>query len=71
MTENGSYVTRAELNAHLGPLRDDLHDIKTDVKKLLAAQAGGQTVSSWNRFLVGTVIAFAGLAVAAISVLAH
>lgn len=27
-TTNGEYVTRAELIAHLGPMRDDIHEIK-------------------------------------------
>lgn len=39
MTDNGSYVTRAELAAHLGPMREDVQEIRDDVKSLLASQA--------------------------------
>ena len=38
--ENGNYVTRAELKAHLDPMKSDIHEIHGDVKTLLLAHAG-------------------------------
>lgn len=38
MEGNGSYVTRAELAAHIQPMRDDIKEIGDDVKKLLREQ---------------------------------
>ena len=52
---NGSFVSRAELAAHLEPIRDDVKEIRDDVKSLLRSQAASSALSSWNRFLFGTV----------------
>lgn len=52
---NGNFVTRAELAAHLNPLREDVTEIREDVKALLASQAASRALTIWNRFLVGTV----------------
>lgn len=52
--ENGSYVTRAELRAHLEPIREDVAEIRTDVKSLLGFQAASAAISSWQRFWIGT-----------------
>lgn len=48
MTENGngSYVTWRELNLVILPLKDDLAEVKGDVKKLLAGQAGAAALES-------------------------
>jgi len=50
-TENGNYVTRAELSAHLTPMRSDISEIKGDVKTLLARDAGVQAVSKYRRII--------------------
>lgn len=60
MTENGNYVTRAELKATVEPMRSDLTEVKADVKTLLAAQAGSRAVSGLLRHvstLTSTLIA--------------
>lgn len=49
------YVTRAELKAHLDPMRTDIKEIRSDVKSLLGSQAGGQALSAWNKFLLAGV----------------
>jgi hypothetical protein len=54
-TGYNEYVSREELAAHLGPINQSLSDIRTDVKALLAFQAGARAVSSWQRFWIGTV----------------
>lgn len=43
MTEN-EYVTRAELTAHLDPMKEDIAEIKSDVKSVLLVQAGTRAV---------------------------
>lgn len=40
-TTNGDLVTRAELNAHLQPLRDNIKDIKEDVHEIREALGAG------------------------------
>lgn len=64
--ENGHHVTRAELEAHLKPIREDVSEIRTDVKSLLASQAGQSALSAWHRAVliplsVGSVGALATL----------
>lgn len=64
--QNGTHVTRAELEANLKPLRADVAEIRDDVKSLLAAQAGAAALSAWHRAVliplsVGTVGALATL----------
>ena len=46
MSENGTYVTRAELKAHLDPMRQDISEIHADVKTLLLAHAGEVAVEA-------------------------
>lgn len=55
MVENGSHVTRAELEAHMAPLRSDIREIKGDVKTLIEANAAGRAVSGYQRFIFGTI----------------
>jgi hypothetical protein len=38
---NGDNVTRAELNAHLQPMRDDIHEIRQDVSEIRTALGAG------------------------------
>lgn len=40
-----TFVTERELNAHLEPIRNDLGEVKADVKSLLLAHAGQRAVS--------------------------
>lgn len=39
--ENGGHVTRAELNAHLVPMRDDITEIRQDVHEIREALGAG------------------------------
>lgn len=59
MPENGSYVTRAELSAHLTPMREDITEIKKDVKTMLTAQAGWRGAADARRF--GTTVVASSL----------
>lgn len=43
MSEN-EYVSRAELTAHLDPMKEDIAEIKGDVKSVLLVQAGTRAV---------------------------
>jgi hypothetical protein len=54
-TGYNEYVSREELAAHLTPINQSLGEIRTDVKSLLAFQAGSRAVSSWQRFWLGSV----------------
>jgi hypothetical protein len=68
MTENGDNVTRAELMAHLNPIKSDIWEIKSDVKILLRNDAGTIAVSNWKKFWVGAFgIAFLGLIVTVVT----
>lgn len=40
-TSNGDHVTRAEMNAHLQPMRDDIHEIREDVGEIRLALGAG------------------------------
>ena len=53
---NGEYVTRRELNLIVKPLEDNIGEIKSDVKTLLASQAGSKALSVYQRFIFGTVV---------------
>lgn len=46
MNDNGSLVSRAELKAHLDPMRSDINEIKQDVKTLIIAQVGAQAINT-------------------------
>ena len=52
---NGEYVTRRELYLITKPIEDNVGEIKADVKTLLAAQAGSRALSTYQRWLFGTV----------------
>lgn len=41
MPINGEYVTRAELNAHLHPLRENMKEIKEDVHEIRISLGAG------------------------------
>lgn len=62
--ENGTYATRAELNAHLTPMKSDIAEIKADVKSLLLARAGSSAVADRRRFFSDRVLATGALIVA-------
>jgi len=49
-------VTRRELNLIVKPLEDNIGEIKSDVKTLLASQAGSKALSVYQRFIFGTVV---------------
>lgn len=70
MTENGNYVTRAELKAHLDPMKNDIAEIKGDVKTLVVAQAKEAAVSIWQRRLSTRALSWGALIVGALSPLA-
>jgi ABC-type hemin transport system substrate-binding protein len=53
---NGGYVTRAELDANLRPMREDIHDVAADVKVLLLRSAGSSALSNAGKWVVGTVL---------------
>ncbi len=53
---NGAYVTWREFNLAWDPLKDDVAEIRRDVKALLASQAGDDAISGWQRWFFGTVI---------------
>jgi hypothetical protein len=40
-SHNGDHVTRAELNAHLQPLRDNIREIKDDVHEIRVTLGAG------------------------------
>lgn len=46
MPSENDFVTRAELKAHIDPMKDDIHEIHTDVKTLLLAHAGEVAVEA-------------------------
>lgn len=46
MTENANYVTRAELKAHLDPMREDIKAVGVDVKVLLLRSASTRAVGA-------------------------
>lgn len=56
MTDNGTPVTWREFNLFREPLIRDLAEIKGDVKTLLAAHAGSEALSGWQRWFFGSVI---------------
>jgi hypothetical protein len=60
---NGNPVTWRELNLVIEPIKEDLTEIKGDVKILLAAHAGSEAVSSWQRWFFGSAfVIVAGVA---------
>lgn len=67
---NGSYVTRAELKAHLDPMKSDITEIKGDVKTLVLAQAGQKAVSTLRMRFSTRALSWAALIVGALSPLA-
>ena len=69
MSENGSLVSRAEMKAHLDPMREDIREIKQDVKTLIIAQVGAQAIQSAKKDKGARKIAWGGLIVAGLSAL--
>ena len=67
MNENGSYVTRAELKAHLDPMKEDIGEIKEGVQTLLLERAGHQALAKSKRLLSDRVIAWGALCAAVLS----
>lgn len=65
--ENGNYVTRAELQAHIVPMKEDIAEIHTDVKALLLAQAGDTAVEAKARDGGARKLALGGLLVYVLS----
>lgn len=65
--ENGNYVTRAELKAHLDPMKSDISEIHADVKTLLLAQAGDTAIEAKARDGGARKLALSGLIVYVIS----
>lgn len=53
---NGTPVTWRELNLALDPLKTGLGEVRSDVKLLLAAHAGDEAVSRFQRGLLGGVV---------------
>lgn len=53
--QSSIYVTRYELDLHLGPMKEDIAEIKKDVKSLLGFRAGARALSTFQRWLLGTV----------------
>ena len=58
---NGSYVSRAELTAHLEPMREDIREIKQDVKAIADSQWLGP---QGRTFLSGGALLAASVAIA-------
>lgn len=76
MTTNGSYVSRAEMREALDPMREDIGEIKNDVKALLlndAARSGANLArNKWiesRRFLITAAIAVMGALMASTATL--
>ena len=54
--ENGAHVTWRELRLLIDPIQRAVDETRSDVKLLLAAQAGDDAISSWQRWFFGVVI---------------
>ena len=52
---NGSHVTWRELRLLIDPIQRTVDEVRGDVKLLLAAQAGDEAVSSWQRWFFGGI----------------
>lgn len=70
MNENGSYVTRAELSAHLTPIRQDIGEIKDGVQALLLDQAGREAIRKSKRKVSDRVLAYTAIIGALVAPLA-
>lgn len=51
--DTSGFVSRAELKAHLDPMRSDISEVKGDVKTLLQRSAGSKAVAGHVWRLVG------------------
>ena len=71
MTQNGGYVTRAELNAHIGPMKEDIAEIKDDVKTLLRSRDGGYAVAGLMRWIVPVIASLGSSSLVAYLIAAH
>lgn len=56
MDGNGTPVTWREARLLVNPIIEDVAEIKSDVKTLLAAHAGDEAVSKFQRGLLGAVV---------------
>lgn len=77
MSDNGAHVTWRELNLALGPIKDDVSEIKADVKALRTERESESWLGARGRSVATTIVAGALLAVwsagtsAAIALLIH
>ncbi len=65
-SSNGDHVTRAELNAHLQPLRENIHEIKNDVHDIREALGAGPRWMGARANAVVDKLLPAGIALAAV-----
>lgn len=66
-TTNGTHVSRAEMREALNPIREDVKEIRGDVKALLLTQAAIQGAQAATKDRVGRYISFAALVFAAVA----
>jgi hypothetical protein len=64
VSENGNNVSRAELQAHLDPIRATLWEVKADVKTLLLRQAASQGAVKEKRVLSDRRLAWGAIVLA-------
>lgn len=77
MSRNGGRpVTSAELDAHLGPMREDIRTLTTDQREFAEFMTGAvnsraiqETVRQSRHFWMGTAVALAGVVIAALALL--
>jgi hypothetical protein len=55
-TTNGSYVSRAELAAHLGPMKSDIREIRDDIKTFVSSSQNSSWLGDRGRALVNAVV---------------
>lgn len=66
MNEQNGYVRRPELDAHLAPIREDVAEIKSDVKSLLIAHAAAAGARAATKDRKARYLAVAALVVTGI-----
>ena len=64
-SENGNYVTRAELRAHLDPMKSDISDIAEDVRFVRDAYIAERAVEKSSKDRGARRIGLTSLAIAA------
>lgn len=65
-TSNGDYVTRAELNAHLSGVRENIREIKEDVHEIRTALGAGPRWLGARANAIVDKLLPAGIALAAV-----